>query len=200
MKKLIPLLLLAFVATSLPTFSQQVSSRAKAMRMMTFTRPEYMVKDIKVFTDTMTVYTLAEYVIYPFGKWNSVEQYVTEGQLKWERKVGYKHYLDSMHVSVNTLERLDGSFIDVYRSITTGIMEMLAAKITDPEVSFVNGLHPGMTKQEVFAVFFKNYPKSYTADINVLKVISGADEVGQIYTFQGNKLRHIQVVSKYKYY
>ena len=49
MKKLIPLLLLAFVATSLPTFSQQVSSRAKAMRMMTYARAEYMVKDIKVF-------------------------------------------------------------------------------------------------------------------------------------------------------
>ena len=39
-------------------FSQQVASRAKAMRMMTFSRPEYQIKDIKVYTDTMTVYAL----------------------------------------------------------------------------------------------------------------------------------------------
>ena len=79
-------------------------------------------------------------------------------------------------------------------------MELLSAKITDPEVVFDNGLHVGMSKSEVFGVFFKNYPKSYTADINVLKVVSGADEVGQIYTFKGNRLRHIQAISKYKYY
>lgn len=200
LRRIIFILILIAAGTTTTAFAQQVSSRAKAMRMMSFAKPEYMVKDIKVFTDTMTVYTLAEYVIYPFGKWNSIEQYVTEGQIKWERKVGYQHYLDSMHVSVNTLERLDGSYINVYRSITTGIMEMLSAKITDPEVIFENGLHAGMSKDDVFAVFFKKYPKSYTSDICVLKVISGADEVGQIYTFQGNKLRHIQVVSKYKYY
>ena len=39
-----------------------------------------------------------------------------------------------------------------------------------------------------------------TADVSVLKVISGAGEVGQIYTFKGNKLRHIGIVSRYKYY
>ena len=37
-------------------------------------------------------------------------------------------------------------------------------------------------------------------DVMVVKIISGASEVGEVYTFKGNKLRKIDVVSKYKYY
>ena len=78
---------LLVVATGM---SQQVASRAKAMRMMNFSRPEYQIKDIKVYTDTMTVYSLSNYVIYPLGEWNSIEQYITGNQLSWYRDVGYK--------------------------------------------------------------------------------------------------------------
>lgn len=198
MKRL--LLAVALMATLTTGMAQEVSARAKAMRIMKFARPEYQVKDIKVLVDTMTVYALDEQVVYPFGKWNSIEQYITEGQLRWYREVGYKHFLDSMQVSVNTLKRLDDSEINVYRSITTGLMEILTAHITDPEVAFINGLHPGMTKEDVFNVFFDTYPSSYTQDITVLKVVSGAHEIEQVYTFKGRRLRSIDVRSRYKYY
>lgn len=198
MKKLFFIIALAASLTTVT--AQEVSARAKAMRMMSFAKPEYMVKDVKVFIDTMIVYSLSDYVIYPIGKWENVEQYITNTQLQWYREVGYKRYFDSMTVSVNTLRRLDDSFLDMYRSITTGRVEMIAGKITDPEVVLDNGIHVGMSKEEVFKVLFKRFPKSYVADINVLKVISGAGEVGQIYTFRGNKLRHIGIISKYKYY
>ena len=194
------LLIVFLTATMFSLQAQEISSRAKAMRMMTFSKPEYMVKDIKVLADTMTVYSLADYVIYPFGKWENVEQYITNTQLQWYREVGYKRYFDSMSVSVNTLRRLDDSYLDMYRSITTGRVEMIAGKITDPEVVLDNGVHVGMTKEEVFRIIFKRFPKSYVSDISVLKVISGAGEVGQIYTFRGNKLRHIGIISRYKYY
>lgn len=198
MKKYV--LLLAFVAATTLGFSQEVSSRAKAMRMMSYARAEYMVKDVKIYTDTMTVYTLSDQVIYPIGKWENVESYITDTKIQWYREVGYKKYFDSMEVSVNTLKRLDGSYLDLYRSIWTGRVEMLAGKISDPEVELANGVHVGMTKEEVFGIIFKKFPKSYVADVSVLKVISGAGEVGQIYTFKGNKLRHIGIVSRYKYY
>lgn len=194
------LLVIALVSTLFPLNAQQVSSRAKALRIMNFARPEYQVKDVKIFTDTMTVYSLADQVIYPIGRWNTMEQFITNNQLLWERESDYKPYFDSMSVSVNRLKRIDGSYIDLYRSITTGYAEVLVAKITDPEIVLDNGLHTGMTKEEVFMVLFKKFPKSYTTDINVLKVVSGAEEVGQIYTFRGNKLRNIRIVSKYKYY
>lgn len=180
--------------------AQEISSRAKAMRMLTYAKPEYLVKDVKVLADTMIVYSLTDYVIYPIGKWENVEQYITSTQLQWYREVGYKNYYDSMSVSVNTLRRLDDSYLDMYRSITTGRVEMIAGKITDPEVKLDNGVHVGMSKEDVFKVVFKRFPKSYVADIAVLKVISGAGEVGEIYTFRGNKLRHIGIISKYKYY
>jgi len=198
MKKFSVLAICAVMAMSVS--AQEISSRAKAMRMMTFSKPEYIVKDIKVLADTMMVYSLADYVIYPIGKWENVEQYITNTQLQWYREVGYKRYFDSMSVSVNTLRRLDDSYLDMYRSITTGRVEMIAGKITDPEVVLDNGVHVGMTKEDVFRIIFKRFPKSYVADINVLKVISGAGEVGEIYTFRGNKLRHIGIISKYKYY
>ena len=72
MKRTLTIVALMLMATV--GFSQQVASRAKAMRMMSFSRPEYLIKDIKVYTDTMTVYSLAGYIIYPCGEWNSVEQ------------------------------------------------------------------------------------------------------------------------------
>ena len=198
MKRTLTIVALMLMATA--GFSQQVASRAKAMRMMSFSRPEYLIKDIKVYTDTMTVYSLANYIIYPFGEWSSVEQYITDNKLSWYRDIGYKKYYDSMEVSVNRMRRYDDSYIDLYYSIWTKKVELLGGYITDKEVQLVNGLHVGMSKDDVFNVFFKKYPKSYTSDVTVLKVISGAGEVAEIYTFKGTKLRHIKIETAYKYY
>ena len=181
-------------------FSQQVASRAKALRMMTFSRPEYQIKDIKVYTDTMTVIALSRSVIYPFGEWSSLEQYITGNQLSWYRDQGYRHYYDSMEVSVNRLRRYDDSYIDLYYSIWTKKVELLGGYIADPDVTLVNGLKVGTAKDDVFRVFFKRYPRAYTSDISVLKVVSGAGEVAQISTFKGQKLRHIKIETAYKYY
>ena len=198
MKKtlLLAVLLLSVVSVN----AQRVSSRAKAVRMLAYARPEYQVKDVKVYADTMTVFSLADYPIYPIGKWKTVEDYITSNQLLWYRESGYKTFYDTMTVAVNTLSRLDGTNINVYRSIWTNKLEMVAAKITDTAVVLDNGVKVGMSKEDVFKFIFKSYPKSYTSEINVLKVIAGAAEVGEIYTFKGNKLRHIQIISRYKYY
>lgn len=198
MKKILPLVALLLMAFAVN--AQQVSSKAKAVRMLAYARPEYQVKDVKVYADTMTVFSLADYPIYPIGKWSSVEQFITNNQLLWYRESGYKRFYDTMTVAVNTLKRLDGTNINVYRSIWTDKLEMIYAKITDSAVVLDNGVRVGMSKEDVFKVVFKSYPKSYTNEINVLKVIAGAAEVGEIYTFKGNRLRHIQIVSKYKYY
>ena len=198
MKKtlLLAVLLLSVVSVN----AKRVSSRAKAVRMLAYARPEYQVKDVKVYADTMTVFSLADYPIYPIGKWKTVEDYITSNQLLWYRESGYKTFYDTMTVAVNTLSRLDGTNINVYRSIWTNKLEMVAAKITDTAVVLDNGVKVGMSKEDVFKVIFKSYPKSYTSEINVLKVIAGAAEVGEIYTFKGNKLRHIQIISRYKSY
>ena len=200
-KQMKRILAIALVVLSVGTaMSQQVASRAKALRMLNFSRPEYQIKDIKVYTDTMTVYSLSDYIIYPFGEWSSVEQYITDNQLSWYRDIGYKKYYDSMEVSVNRMRRTDDSYIDLYYSIWTKKIELLGGYISDPEVKLVNGLHVGMSKDDVFKVFFKKFPKSYTGDVAVLKVVSGAGEVAEIYTFRGQKLRHIKIETAYKYY
>ena len=105
-----------------------------------------------------------------------------------------------MEVSVNRMRRVDDSYIDLYYSIWTKQVEILSGYVADPEIKLDNGLHVGVTKDEVFNVFFKKYPRSYTSDIAVLKVISGAGEVAEIYTFKGQKLRHIKIETAYKYY
>ena len=190
----------ALVLCSTMAFSQQVASRAKAMRMMNFGREEYMIKDIKVYTDTMTVYSLSNYVIYPFGEWESMEQYITDNQLHWYRESGYRKYFDSMEVSVNRMKRLDDSYLDMFYSIWTRKVELLGGRINDPEIVLANGIHVGMSKDDVFRVFFKKYPKSYTSDVSVLKVISGAGEVAEIYTFKGTRLRLVKIETAYNYY
>ena len=204
MKKILTiaaLMLCGTVAFSQQTsFTGNVSSRAKAMRMMNFGREEYMIKDIKVYTDTMTVYSLSNQVIYPLGEWESMEQYITDNQLHWYRESDYRKYFDSMEVSVNRMKRLDDSYLDMFYSIWTRKVEVLGGRINDPEVVLSNGIRVGMLKDDVLKVFFKKYPKSYTADVQVLKVISGAGEVAEIYTFKGQKLRHIKIETAYKYY
>ena len=117
MKRIITLTMLLLAVGTVS--AQQVASRAKAMRMMSFSRPEYQIKDIKVYTDTMTIYSLSTYIIYPFGEWSSVEQYITDNQLSWYREIGYQKYYDSMEVSVNRMRRYDDSYIDMYYSIWT---------------------------------------------------------------------------------
>lgn len=204
MKKI--LTIAALVLCSTMAFSQPatstsgLSSRAKAMRMMNFSREEYMIKDIKVYTDTMTVYSLSNIIIYPFGQWESMEQYITDNQLHWYRESDYRKFFDSMEVSVNRMKRLDDSYLDMFYSIWTRKVELLGGRINDPEVILTNGIHVGMSKDDVFKVFFKKYPKSYTSEVAVLKVISGAGEVAEIYTFKGQKLRHIKIETAYKYY
>lgn len=204
MKKI--LTIAALVLCSTMAFSQPatstsgLSSRAKAMRMMNFSREEYMIKDIKVYTDTMTVYSLSNIIIYPFGQWESMEQYITDNQLHWYRESDYRKFFDSMEVSVNRMKRLDDSYLDMFYSIWTRKVELLGGHINDPEVILTNGIHVGMSKDDVFKVFFKKYPKSYTSEVAVLKVISGAGEVAEIYTFKGQKLRHIKIETAYKYY
>lgn len=198
MKKI--LTLVALVLAFGTAMGQQVASRAKAMRMMSFARPEYQISDIKVYTDTMTVYSMSNYVIYPFGVWTSVEQFITDNQLHWYREIGYRKYFDSMEVSVNRMTRVDDSYLDFYYSIFTGKVELLAGQINDREVKLANGVSVGMTKDDVFRVFFKKYPKSYTSDVQVLKVIAATGEVAEIYTFKGQKLRHVKIETRYKYY
>ncbi|MBQ7280976.1 MAG: hypothetical protein IJR13_09725 [Bacteroidales bacterium] len=198
MKKI--LFVVLFAAMAMMGHGQQVSARAKALRIMDYARPEYKVKDVKIIADTMIVYSLSDYVVYPFGKWNNLEDYITNTGLKWYRGVGYERFMNGMEVSVNSIKRIDDSYIDIYRSISTGLVEMLSAKITDPEVVFKNGLHVGMTMQDVYLTYFTKFLKSYVLDVNVLKIISGGGEVAQIYTFRGNKLRHLQVRSDYKFY
>ena len=198
MKRILAIALLLLAGSTM--YGQQVASRAKALRMLAFSRPEYQIKDIKVYTDTMTVYSLAQSVIYPFGEWTSVEQYITDNQLHWYREQDYRNYYDSMEVSVNRMRRVDDSYIDLYYSIWTKKVELLGGYIADPEVVLDNGLHVGVSKDDVFSIFFKKYPRSYTSDIAVLKVISGAGEVAEIYTFKGTKLRHIKIETAYKYY
>ncbi|MBP5341627.1 MAG: hypothetical protein J6Y52_04635 [Bacteroidales bacterium] len=198
MKRIVTIAALMLCFTG--AFSQQVASRAKALRMLAFSRPEYQIKDIKVYTDTMTVYSLSADIIYPLGVWTSVEQYITDNQLSWYREIGYKKYYDSMEVSVNRMRRYDDSYIDMYYSIWTKKVELLGGYLADSEVILANGVHVGMSKDDVFKVFFKKYPKSYTSDVAVLKVVSGANEVAEIYTFKGQKLRHIKIETAYKYY
>ena len=148
----------------------------------------------------MTVYSLSNFIIYPFGQWESMEQYITDNQLHWYRESGYRKYFDSMEVSVNRMKRLDDSYLDMFYSIWTRKVELLGGRINDPEVKLANGIHVGMAKDDVLKVFFKKYPKSYTSEVAVLKVISGAGEVAEIYTFKGEKLRHIKIETAYKYY
>ena len=61
MKKYI--LIIALFCAAISVNAQQVSSRAKAVRMLAYARPEYQVKDVKVYADTMTVFSLADYPI-----------------------------------------------------------------------------------------------------------------------------------------
>ena len=194
------LLLATLIVLFSEAFSQNLSQRAVAARMKTFARPEYSVKEIKYYTDTMTVVSLSEYVIYPLGKHSKIESYVYRSGIEWYRESGYQDFFDTMHVSVNTLSRLDGSHVDAFIAINTDKMEIVDGYITDTNIVLQNGIKVGMSKEEVFSVFFDTYPRAYLANINVLRISSGASEISEVYTFKGRKLKSIGFRTRYKYY
>ena len=58
----------------------------------------------------------------------------------------------------------------------------------------------GQTVRTGMLVRSGNLTKATDSDVAVLKVMSGAGEVAEIYTFKGTKLRHIKIETGYKYY
>lgn len=181
--------------------AQNISQRARSMRMESYAKDEYQVKDIKIFDDTMFVICRAEYVHYPLGKYNSVDAYINRSYLDWYRNMTYRSfYNDSLRVPVTKISRLDDSYIDTYSSINTGKMEIIGGNITDPAIKLRLKVCVGMKKNDVFAAFFRSFPKTYIADINVLRVVSAGGEFAQVFTFKRNRLQSIAFITNYRYY
>ena len=181
--------------------AQNISQRARSMRMESYAKDEYQVKDIKIFDDTMFVICRSEYVHYPLGKYNSVDAYINRSNLDWYRQMNYrKFFSDSLSVPVTHINRLDGSYVDTYSSMNTGKMEIIAGHITDSSIKLRLKVCVGMKKSEVFAAFVRAFPKTYIADINVLRIVSAGGEFAQVFTFKRNKLQYIDFLTNYRYY
>ena len=196
---------IAFIALALLSMynveAQNISQRARSMRMESYAKDEYQVKDIKIFDDTMFVICRSEYVHYPVGKYNSVDAYINRSNLDWYRQMNYRSFFsDSLSVPVTNISRLDGSYIDTYSSINTGKMEIIAGHITDSSIKLRLKVCVGMSKKDVFGAFFRSFPKTYIADINVLRVVSAGGEFAQIFTFKRNRLQYIDFITNYRYY
>ncbi len=181
--------------------AQNISQRARSMRMESYAKDEYQVKDIKIFDDTMFVICRSEYVHYPVGKFNSVDAYINRSNLDWYRQMNYRSFFsDSLRVPVTNIKRLDDSYIDTYSSINTGKMEIIGGHITDPAIKLRLKVCVGMSKKDVFMAFFRAFPQTYIADINVLRIVSAGGEFAQIFTFKRNRLQYIDFITNYRYY
>ena len=103
MKKILTLalLLLAFGSAN----SQQVASRAKAMRMMSFSRPEYQIKDIKVYADTMT---------------ESMEKAISETERRREIQ---KAYNEAHGITPQTIQKSVRELISISKDIAKKEMQ-----------------------------------------------------------------------------
>ena len=146
---------IAFIAIALLGIcsleAQNISQRARSLRMESYAKDEYQVKDIKIFDDTMFVICRSEYVHYPLGKYNSVDAYINRSYLDWYREMSYQNFFnDSLRVPVTKISRLDDSFIDTYSSINTGKMEIIGGNITDSAIKLRLKVCVGMKKNDVF--------------------------------------------------
>ncbi|MBR5784781.1 MAG: hypothetical protein IKY43_06415 [Bacteroidales bacterium] len=181
--------------------AQNISQRARSLRMESYAKDEYQVKDIKIFDDTMIVICRSEYVHYPLGKYNSVDAYVNRSRMDWYREMSYRNFFnDSLRVPVTRVHRLDGSFIDTYSSMNTGKMEIIGGHITDSEILIRQKVRVGVKKTDVYSAFFRAVPRTYIADINVLRIESAGGEFAQLFTFKRGVLVSIDFLTSYRYY
>ena len=199
MKKIVVLMLfVGFLGGNL--YSQNLSRRAKADRLAQIANPNLGVKEVKSQFDTLIIVSLAEELFYPFGKYKSVNEFVQKGNIEWYRSAERHDFSDTLDITVYNFARLDGSYLNFYQSVTTGLMDFIDGSITDKDLVLKNGMHVGMSKQEVLEKYFKNPPRAYTEDIKVIKIFSGLYEIAQIFSFDDEQVSSIGFSSYYIYY
>jgi hypothetical protein len=142
--------------------------------------------------DTLTFVTCAEYVYSPFGQVTNKSDIKT-GLLK---NFSVKERVDSMDVGSIELQILKHNssrlifFFDNDREASKHSF-IFQGDINDNDVTLLDGIKIGMSKEKFVATFFDTFPDDLIAKYNIIAFESCTDDIRHIYTFKDDKLKSI---------
>jgi hypothetical protein len=150
--------------------------------------------------DTLTIVSTADWLYYPFGKYQTMKEFENTYFRKNNRnakciripaendsifKVGMGHSCIEFIVIDSMEEENNGNRL-----------EIVFAYIVDNEIRFNNKIHTGIRKNAFWDLFFE---KGFKEDnINVVILESGLTGIWHYYMFKGGVLDTIQIKTDYK--
>jgi ABC-type branched-subunit amino acid transport system ATPase component len=117
------------------------------------------------------------------------------------RKYEEKQILDTGQHDSTTLNKFinkDNSLL-IFKSSETKKVEIVKAKISDPNLILINSIRIGMSKRDFFDLFFNKVESIPIQDIKTIKFISGLDGIWNNYYFKNDKLEYYTFDTDYRF-
>ncbi|MDL2262455.1 hypothetical protein LJC11_03015 [Bacteroidales bacterium OttesenSCG-928-I21] len=137
--------------------------------------------------DTLTIDVDSDYLFYPFGKFKSVDDFLTafpDSTSVLRKQVEQEHVtMLSLRYGNSTINAL---FAEIFRNVFTNF-EIIDDYIVDSGIKTVNGIEIGMPKKLFFESF--NFPyKSEFDETRVIETISTCKHIKCYYIFDENDI------------
>lgn len=142
------------------------------------------VRNYSIKNDTLTILTIGDFMDYPLGKYNTIEEFNNSiGGIKNIKEIEDNVWLDSVFISNDTLVFVKLNDI----SSMDDSVKIVYAKIVTPQTILINNIQIGMKQIDFFKKIDLPLNEISNTNINVIileKIIVG---VWQSYYFNENK-------------
>ena len=155
-------------------------------------RPGAKIIQAHLVGDTLLLVATSDFIYYSFGKCGDIAclqkrcaplVFKVKDEALLQTKGGYTGRFRRSYVQgAQTVEQ-------------DTLMALVAGKLCDPGIAFANGITVGMDRAQLLRVFFKAPLGTPTSQIKVVRLDSGLDGMNHYYTFGGDTLQTIKLVS-----
>jgi hypothetical protein len=148
-------------------------------------RPAFELYTYRISADTLSLVFNGKFLYYPFGQINSLKDLRSKYPNLYKNKGG-ENYLVK-----------ENSYVKFFYDPDHKAFEIVYAKIADPIFEFTNGIRTGMTKKELFDVYFSSPPNSMDR-IKILQLEHAIVGIWHYYRFEDNILTSLVLDTDYQ--
>jgi hypothetical protein len=150
--------------------------------------------ELKITKDTLSVVSTAPFLYYPFGKFNTSDDFRTHLPVALSNPENTK----DKAIKIYKLS-YKNSFVKMFNSDETKLFEVVSGIIYDKEMMLTDSIAIGITKARFLNKFFSNITDNRIPDVSFVKMISGLDGITHLYEFSDGKLKSISFVTDYNF-
>jgi hypothetical protein len=153
--------------------------------------------EIQLKKDTLELISTADFLYYPFGRFDSISDFIQQNDFL--QKYHQEKTIES-NDNINMFKLIyKDNFLVIFKSPDSKRIEIIKARISDPNINLVNKLKAGINKEDFLNIFFNNVDGATIQNISVIKFISGLTGVWNNYYFENNKLSYYTFDTDYQF-